>query len=303
MPAAKWTRRSATTSLVWLLSIVVIPLASATPIRGSWTDEIDDVSHRHIDLWMGSFYAEGPASQIEFNIQVSGLHSPEQKIHTTVELLLDADNNNKTGSTSFGPLWKGIDKIVEITFSGQYPLTGQEDSAISKLVDVASGMSVELTPPKVNRVYAIADTFKRSPPPHSEAMNDSIEQIVSLPLFGALAGQVLVGVRTTDRETGEFDQAVFVMGVNGELDSYLTISPEAAVAGQRIALTGKRFSPTSPVNIFIDGSQVVRVTSQSNGSFTLSPVFPDLPEGDHLVRATDGTGLFDARLFRIRAGQ
>jgi len=303
MSAVKRTIRGVTRNLLLLLQVVVVmPIASAAPIRGSWTDELEDVDPRHIDLWIGSFYAEGLKSEIEIAVGVSGLHAPEQEIHTTFELFLDTDNNSKTGST-FGSLWRGVDKVLEIALSGQYPFNGPDDSATSKLVDAASGTSIELTPPKVNRVYEIADTFESSVPPHSEASHDSIDQSIPLPLFGALADQVLVGVRAIDRDTGEFDQAVFVMGVNDRLDPYFKISPEAGVAGQHIALTGKRFSFTSPVNIFIDGSQVVKATSQSNGSFALSLVLPHLSEGDHLVMARDHAGLFDVRLFRVKPGQ
>ena len=291
-----------TINFLLLLAIAIMPTASAAPIRGSWTDGINDVGQRYIDVWAGSFYAEEPKSEMEISMQISGLHPPEQEIHTTFELFLDTDNDSKTGST-FEPLWRGIDKVLEITLSGRYPFTGEEGSATSRLVDIGSGTATSLRPPKVERMYVIVDTFKPSPPPHSEATNDSIEQVVSLPLFGALAGQVLVGVRAIDHDTGEFDQAVFVMGINGQLDPYFEISPEAGAVGQNIELTGKRFSSSSTVDISIDGSRVLRTASQSNGSFALSLILPKFSEGDHLVMAMDETGLFDARLFRVKAGQ
>ena len=81
--------------------------------HGSWTDDIGDVSRSHIDLFMGSLFAETLAGDLEIVITVAGLHPSGSTVNSRFAMLFDTDNDPSTGGT-FGS-FAGVDKVVEIS--------------------------------------------------------------------------------------------------------------------------------------------------------------------------------------------
>jgi len=183
---------------------------SVLSLHGSWTDAIGDVSQGFIDLFSGSLFAENLNSNLEIVINVAGLF-PSTNVNTKFQMFFDTDNNPATGGT-FGA-FRGIDKVLTITLTGQFPFTAPIGSLTAALLDVASGTSTPLTPGNVQRLQFIIDSLNPNPPA-SQNLNDSINQSVPLPLLGLSAGTVPTGVRATNIDTGEFDDASFVLKIN-----------------------------------------------------------------------------------------
>jgi Nidogen-like/Thrombospondin type 3 repeat len=176
--------------------------------HGSWTDETGEVSLPHIDLFMGSLFAEDLTGDLEMTINLAGLHPDATDVNSRFEVLFDTDNDSATG-VIFGSL-PGIDRILEISLTGRFPFTPPAGSMTARLVDVASGASTPLASGSVRRVKEIFDTFDSSVPSSAIDFVDSIEQSLPLSLLELSASEVPTGVRATNLDTGEFDETLFV---------------------------------------------------------------------------------------------
>ena len=179
--------------------------------HASWTDDIGDVSHGFIDLYIGSLFAEDLTGDLEIAINVAGLHPVGTTVKTKFEMFFNTDNDSATGA-GFGP-FSGIDKILEISLRGQFPFTGAAGALTASLMDVRGHTSAPMPPGNVKRIQKIADrTTARST---SFSYSDSIRQLVPLGDLGLSAQQVPIGVRATNVDTAEFDEASFWFEIEG----------------------------------------------------------------------------------------
>jgi hypothetical protein len=174
--------------------------------HGSWTDDIHDVSQGFIDLLFGSFFAQDQSSDLNTVINVAGLF-PAANVHTKFETFFNTDNNPATGKT-FGS-FQGADKVLTVTLTGTFPFTAPAGSMTASLLDVASGAVTPLAPGSVLRLQEIVDSLSQNPPP-AEDFIDSINQSVPLSMLAIKSLQVPVGIRATNTDTNEFDEASFV---------------------------------------------------------------------------------------------
>jgi hypothetical protein len=264
--------------------------------HGSWSDEPDDVTKSHIDLFIGSLFAEVPAADLEVSIVLSGVHASGTDIDSQFEIFFNSDNNIDTGSTfgSFG----GIDKILRITLTGQFPFTPPVGIMTAEVFDVDSDSSTVLEPGQVARISTVFDDFETGDPPTSEAF-DAIEQSLPLSFLGTLADQVPIGIRAMDRNTEEFDETFFVFEFNPPPGPLLDMSPLFGQVGDTVNVEGTNFSPFSQVRILVDDTEVLITTTLADGSFLASFTFPDLPADNYFVTARDDTGLFDFSVLTI----
>lgn len=273
---------------------VITPLDSK---HSSWADDVADVSESHIDLFIGSLFAEGPTADLEIAINLGGLHPVGTDVNSQFEMFFNTDNNPATGSTfgSFG----GIDKTLDVSLTGQFPFTPPDGTMTADLFDVGSGTSTPLTPGTVERIIKIADA---DPPdlPSTFDYVDSVHQSVSLSLFGSLADEVPIGVRATNVDTSEFDETSFVFEFNPPPGSLLEMSPLVGNPGDTVNVVGTNLSPLSSVTVLVDDIEVLQTTADGGGSFSDSFMFPSVPLGDdYFVIASDDTGLFDFSIFKI----
>lgn len=169
----------------------------------AWTDAIADVGQAHIDLRLGSLFAQSLASDLEIATSLAGLFPDGQEVDVGVEVLFDTDDDPATGGTV--GFQAGIDKRLEILLTGRFPFAGSEGTMTARLVDVASGSSTSLNAGLVDRVALILDFV-------GQALNfaDVVRQAVPFPLLGVSAPRIPVTIRTTDLTTGESDEASFV---------------------------------------------------------------------------------------------
>jgi hypothetical protein len=176
--------------------------------HGSWTDDIGDVSRSHIDLFMGSLFAETLAGDLEMVITVAGLHPSGSTVNSRFAMLFDTDNDPSTGGTfgSFG----GVDKVVEVSLAGRFPFRAPDGAMTVSVLDVASGTSTGLAAGTVDRLQRIIDTAVGVATLGSFDYADSIRQVVPLPLLGLSARRVPIGILATDLDSGEVDEASFV---------------------------------------------------------------------------------------------
>jgi hypothetical protein len=170
--------------------------------RAAWTDHIGDVGQAHIDLHLGSFFAQSQSADLEMAIGLAGTF-PAGAVNVSVEVLFDSDNSQATGSTVGSR--QGVDKILEVRLRGRFPFTGADGTMTATLFDVASATSSLLDPGIVDRVELVLD-------PVDDALDfgDVVRQAVPFPLIGASAPQVPMTISTTDLDTGERDEASFV---------------------------------------------------------------------------------------------
>ena len=280
----------------FLLAVAFMSTVSAAPIHGGWTDELGDVPQHYIDLASGSLYAEDSGADLKLDIAVAGLYPEKQDINSQMAMFFNTDNKVETGST-FG-LFAGVDKVLEITLTGQYPFTGSAGSLTATMRDVHSSSLVPIPAGKVIRLMFIEDSTSPRTEESSGALNDAIEQRLPLVLLGALADQVPIGVRATARGEEQADNAVFVLNVNASVSPYLHLTPEHGKPTDPVECSGARFSPGSTVTILVDDIKVSEARVQSDGSFKASFI-PMGREGDHLVTARDSVGRFDLRMFRM----
>lgn len=262
--------------------------------HGLWTDDIGDVDKSHIDLFFGSLFAESPTADLEVDVELSGLHPNGTNVNSKFEMFFNTDNNLATGAT-FGS-FTGIDKILRITLTGQFPFTSPAGVMTAELFDVGSSTSLELTPGEVIRIPAIFDDFETGNPATFNE-NDAIQQSLPLSSLGTLADQVPIGIRATDLDTGEFDETSFVFEFNPPRGPLLEMSPVLGRPGDTVDLMGTNFSPLSTVTIHVDDTEVLTTAALSDGSFSASFTFPTVSPGDHFVTAIDDTGLFDFSVF------
>lgn len=279
-------------------------LDAITPVpatNASWTDDVNDVTKHHIDLSMGFLFAEHPAADLEVTINLGGLHTAGIDVSSEFQMLFDADNNVGTGSTVGS--FNGIDKILLIALTGQFPFTPPAGSVGTDLVDVGSGT---LTPLTVATVLGLAEIQEAGEPPDVPStvpVQHSIRQSVPLPLLGPLADEVPVGVRAMDLDTGEFDEASFLFGFDPPPGPLLDMSPLVGDAGTTVNLVGTNFSPLTAVTVLVDDTEVLTTTTVADGSFSASFTFPVLPPDDYFVTARDAAGLFDFSVFNIPVGR
>jgi hypothetical protein len=170
--------------------------------HGGWTDDIGEVSPGFIDLFFGSLFAQDQSSALQFTINVAGLF-PSTPLHTKFQMFFDTDNNSTTGGTLGS--FHGIDKVLTINLSGTFPFTAA-GSFTATLLDVSSGASTTLTPGSVKRISRILETNT----PTAKNWIDSINQSVPFPMFGFSSSRIPIGIRATNNDTGEFDEASFV---------------------------------------------------------------------------------------------
>lgn len=268
--------------------------------RASWTDHLEDVAEPHVNLFVGSLYAEDPSADVEISINLSDVLPQDRVFELRYQVGFDADNNRQTGEP-FG-LCKGMDQILTIQFSGQAPFTGPNDRSTALLTDVGSGKQTELARPEVETSYLIVETFE--PPGRPPIPTYSVIRLMMpLPLLGQLADQVPVAIQAVDSETGMADEAVFMFRVNMAIDPYLGVKPEQCAPGESVAVVGKRFDPSRLVRITLDEQPLAELKSAADGSFTVSTRCPAVPAGDHLLAAIDETGREDLRVLRVMSGQ
>jgi hypothetical protein len=169
--------------------------------HGGWTDDIGDVSQAFIDLFFGSIYAPDQTSDLQFVINLAGLF-PNTNVNTKFQMFFDTDNNPATGGT-FGA-FSGIDKVLTISLTGTFPFAG---SMTATLLDVPSGTSITLAPGSVLRLSRILEANVPTAP---RDWVDSINQSVPFSAFGFSSSHIPIGIRATNTNTGEFDEASFV---------------------------------------------------------------------------------------------
>jgi choice-of-anchor C domain-containing protein len=245
-------------------AIVELPTKS-----GSWTDTIEDVATDFIDLSRGSAFVDFPGNFFELSIHVSGLHPPSS-VNTEFGVFLDTQNRSGKGQAR--DPFAGADKIVRIRLAGQFPFTNT-GALIAELIDVASGIATPLAPGIVERVQAIVDVGPRGVVSAFD-FGDAILQVIPLGLLGNLADQVPIGIQSIDRDTGEVDEAMFIFEVNPGPDPLLEMSRLVGQVGSTVTVQGTNFSPASAVSIFVDGLEVLKLTSLVDGSFSESFVIP-----------------------------
>jgi len=178
--------------------------------HGSWTDPTGDVSQGFIDLWFGSLFAQDLASDLEISINLTAL-SPNAPVNTAFQMFFNTDNDIATGAT-FGS-FSGVDKVLAVSLTGQFPFVAPAGTMTASLVDVASSTSTPLTPGDVQRLQSVDDSLDPSAPQFAE-LSDSIQQSVPVPLLGLSAQQVPIGIRATDLDTAEADEAAFVFSLS-----------------------------------------------------------------------------------------
>jgi len=206
-----------------LLLAVAVALAPAqqpkqTPkearsLHGSWTDPLGDVTQGLIDLWFGSLFAEDLASDLEIGTNIAGFF-PNSLVSVRVEMFFDTDNDSATGGI-FGS-FSGVDKVLEISLTGQFPFTAPDGAIVANLVDVASGASSPLMSGSVSTLRALDDSLDPSSPA-SDDIGSSIHQSVPLPDLALSAQQVPIGIRATDLNTAESDEVQFVFEVKSTI--------------------------------------------------------------------------------------
>ena len=174
--------------------------------HGGFADEIGDVSLSRIDLLAGSLFAEDLASGLEITITIAGLHSESEEVNSTFEMFFNVDGDETTGG-SFGS-FVGVDKVLELSLAGAFPFQEPGGSVTANLLDVASGTTTPLPEGAADRIVTIGVSSNIE-------FADIVGQLVSLPLLELSAHEVPIGVRATDLDTGEFDEAAFVFEVEG----------------------------------------------------------------------------------------
>ncbi len=245
--------------------------------RALWTDPLGDVSQEYIDLFTGSLFAEGPASDLEVEIALAGLFPDGTDVNTKFEMGFDTDNNTNTG-------YNGVDKILRIILQGKYPFIPPVGSVTTSLYDVASETSVPLTPGEVVRIEEIVDV--NGPPiPAPSDYSDSIEQSLPLSLLGPLTDAVPVNLWATNINTGEYDWTSFLFNFNPPPGAAIEMEPLEAEPGQIVNVQGLRFPPLSTVKLLIDDTEIVQTTTLGDGTFSTSFTIPALSPGWYFVTA------------------
>jgi len=265
----------------------------------SWfSDPLDDAPIAHIDIisgFVGSNY-ENP-NIVNANIGVRGLH-PSSPVFCTHELFFDTDNNDGTGGTY--PPFQGIEKILRIDLSGQWPFTGPGEFLV-EIYCVQSGITTPLPPGEVCRYNMVSDMMWPSTP-QTNGYHDSICQSFPLDLLGPglLADQLPVGVQLTDIYTGISDDSEFLfqLSCDKETGPMIDINRIQASPGDEIILQGKNFCPGT-IFININGSYDYPPLLETDGTFTISVPVPSIEAGDYFIIATDECGLFDFSVINI----
>jgi hypothetical protein len=264
--------------------------------RAVWVDDLGEVTGGHIDLATGTLFAPSGTGDVALQvvIDLAGLHPAAADTHSRFELFFDTDNNPLTGATFDS--FNGIDKVMRVDLSGQFPFVPPRGTMVAEWADIASGASVPLVAGTVERMAQIIDA---EPPGRASVSDsaDSIRQDVPLPLLGSLADQVPAGIRSTDLDTGESDEVAFVFEFNPPPGPLLVMSPLVGRPGEIVNLTGTNFSPGGTVSILVNDTEIMQTGTLADGSFSASFAFPALPPGDHFVTARDGS--FDFSVFKV----
>jgi hypothetical protein len=246
--------------------------------HGSGTDALGDASPDYIDLHVGLLFAEGPTSSqgpspdLKIGLLLAGLHPQGVNIRSRFELFFNTDDDPATGA-AFGP-FTGIDKILRISLTGQFPFTAPAGEISAALVDVATNTAIALTPGEVVRMRAILEAFEPSASSSVIDTFDGITQSLPLALLGALADRVPIGVWATDLEAGGFDEASLLLDVNPPPGPRIEVSPLIVEVGSMVNVTGTNFPPLSPITLLVDDVVVQTAVSSAAGSFSASFRFP-----------------------------
>ncbi len=275
-----------------------LPLGQMTALgtkHALFVDTRDDGSPSYADITDGMLFASGPAADLQITVNLAGLY-PTADVNQTFEVFFNTDGNVATGPT-FGA-FAGIDTIVQVTLAGHYPFTAPAGSLVAQLVNPASNSSTALTPGHIDRVQTLLDADPPIvPAPDS---HDSLRQSVPLALFGPLANTVPVGVRLT--QTGSVpDEATVTFDFNLPPGPEIAMTPRVGRPGETLAVTGRRFSPSSAVTVLVDDTAVATGQTLADGSLSMSFAIPAVAFGRHFVTAQDGGGLFDFSIFYVGA--
>jgi hypothetical protein len=263
--------------------------------HGSWDDPSGDVTSGHVDLVGGTLFAQGELDNLDVLIELGAAHPSGTNVAEQFEMFFDTDDDVATGAT-FGT-FAGIDKVLTIALTGQFPFTAPAGTMATTLLDVASGTVTTLEPGRVDRLQIHRDGPAG---PMVADSGDAIRQSFSLPFLGALADQVPIGVRATSLDTGEVDETAFVFDFRPPAGPQLEMTPLVGRPGDRVNLQGANFPPSSRVKILVNHGEVLEATAGADGSLSASFRFPaGLALGDHFVTAAHETGAFDFSVFKV----
>lgn len=264
--------------------------------HGSWTDPLDDVTRPHIDLYFGTLFAENAGADLQCGFVLGGMHPAGVDVHTQLEVLFDADNNPATG-IPIGS-FSGIDQILRIHLTGQFPFLAPTGELRAELID-ATGVSRPLAPGLAGRTYEIADVEEEIETPMTFDVVDYVRQSVPLPMLGPLAVHVPAGVRATDLASGETDEVSFAFPFGAPYSPLLEMSPLAGGGNEPLQLHGTGFTPLSNISLLVDDTEVGNAVSASDGSFSQTIFFPAAEAGDYFVTARDEFRNFDFSVYKV----
>jgi len=279
------------------------PLIPLDHRHGSWTDDLGDVTAGHTDLHMGSLFAsffdEDDTEFLRVGIQLGGLHPDAIPARSAFELFFDVDNDIQTGS-NFGSI-AGVDKVLQIGLEGFFPFEPPAGAVTATVLDVSTGLLTPIPPGIVGRTSAILDVDGPRSPSTFDVV-DFVEQPVPFTILGPLADRIPMGVRSTNLDTGEVDEALFVFEFGPAPGPLLETSSIETGAGDTIELAGQNFSPSNIVRVLLGETEILTAVTDGSGSFSGVFFVPPLSRDIHFVTARDESGLFDFSVLNIVTG-
>jgi hypothetical protein len=284
--------------IVKSVSRLIAPTVTTIPqMIGGWIDDMNDVIPPlgYNDLGAGFFYAKYPLDNLEFSILTEGLF-PLTPVNMTFSMYLNSDGNLGTGDPAPIP---GVDKIIEITVTGEHP--GGEVTA--SIRDTVSGIVTFLPFASTQRIKKIVD---HNTTPYSEPYVDGLYLEVPMELMGENNGTIQGLLTSLDFGSGASDNVFFFWEDTSDTDPALTLVTTQINPGDPITVSGKNYAPYSEISIYVDDELISTTFADANGGFIDGPHFDpgsDPFDGgvpaDAVVRARDAEGGSDYSILEI----
>lgn len=241
----------------------------------------------YLDLLMLQANADEDRTDVLLMLSFNGLIPESGAFSSIFRLLVDADDNQTTGSTVAGV--PGVDRDIQIIAHRE---EGEPLELLTRMFELPSFTRQALpNTPIIRPVTRRGDEGTIA----DEVFTDLLEFNIAKSAFGFSADQVPVTVISQADEFGAVvDSMSFVYNREQYLDDpTMTVMREFVEPDASISFTLEGLTPDSAFELFVDETLVLSDVLDSNGEFTGAfNLPPDLPDDFYFLAAQDSAGEF-----------